>query len=196
MDIVELDAAKTADMGPATAARLKALRTRAGLTLRALGERCGITASYLSDLERGESSPTLATLTRILHALGSDLAGFFSAPEVGKHSGPVFRRSDMGAATDAQRRYIFAVPRTEYTKAQIVDEYIMPWESDPEFETLECDVAGFLLSGMLELEIDGEAPITVFAGDAFYVPEGTHHRGRCVGSEPARLITVYVPPRY
>lgn len=176
--------------------RLKQMRTRAGLPLREVGDRCGIAASYLSSLERGGSSPTLATLTKILHALGSDLETFFSNADATELTGPVFRRSDMQVASDAERRYTFVLPRRKHVKAQMLDEYIMPTESAPDFESFDCDVAGILLSGTLELEVEGEAPQILCPGDAFYVPGKARHRGRCLGSEPAHLITVYVPPKY
>ena len=175
---------------------LKKARTQAGLSLREVGDRCGIAASYLSNLERGGSSPTLATLTKILHALGSDLETFFANGDGAEPTGPVFRRSDMRVASDAKRRYTFVLPRREDIKAQMLDEYIMPTESAPEFESLDCDVAGILLSGTLELEIEGDAPLILCPGDAFYVPGRTSHRGRCLGSEPTHLITIYVPPKY
>ncbi len=172
------------------------MRTRAGLSLRKLGERCGIAASYLSNLERGGSSPTLATLTKILHALESDLETFFSQAGEGKLTGPVFRRSEMQVASDAKRRYTFVLPRRDDIKSQMLDEYIMPGESDPEVESLGCDVAGLLLSGTLELEIEGEAPQILCPGDGFHISAGTRHRGRCLGPEPAHIVTVYVPPKY
>jgi len=177
-------------------AHLKKMRTRVGLSLREVGDRCGIAASYLSNLERGGSSPTLATLTKILHALESDLETFFSNGDAAEPTGPVFRRSDMRVASDAKRRYTFLLPRREDAKAQMLDEYIMPTESAPEFESLDCDVAGILLSGTLELEIEEDGPLILCPGDAFYVPERASHRGRCLGSEPAHLITIYVPPKY
>jgi len=38
---------------------LKNIRKEAGLTMRGLGDTTGITASYICDLERGSSIPTL-----------------------------------------------------------------------------------------------------------------------------------------
>jgi transcriptional regulator with XRE-family HTH domain len=177
-------------------ARLRQIRAEAGLTLRQLGEKCGIAASYLSNLERGGSSPTLATLTKILHALGNDLESFFANASARERKGSVFPRSEMRVATDMARRYTFLLPKRSDVKAEMLDEYLMPGESNPEFEALDCDVAGVLLSGTLELEIEGEAKHILCPGDSFYVPAGTLHRGRCLGSEPAHLITVYVPPKY
>jgi transcriptional regulator with XRE-family HTH domain len=175
---------------------LKEIRLRAGLTLRQLGGKCSIAASYLSNLERGGSSPTLATLTKILHALGSDLESFFANAAGGAMTGVVFRRGDMRVATDTARRYTFLLPRRKDVKAEMLDEYLMPGESEPELESLDCDVAGVLLSGTLELEIHGEARQVLCPGDSFYVAAGKGHRGRCLGPDPAHLITVYVPPKY
>jgi transcriptional regulator with XRE-family HTH domain len=175
---------------------LKEIRLRAGLTLRQLGGKCSIAASYLSNLERGGSSPTLATLTKILHALGSDLESFFANAAGGAMTGVVFRRGDMRVATDTARRYTFLLPRRKDVKAEMLDEYLMPGESEPELESLDCDVAGVLLSGTLELEIHGEARQVLCPGDSFYVAAGRGHRGRCLGPDPAHLITVYVPPKY
>ena len=175
---------------------LKEIRLRAGLTLRQLGGKCSIAASYLSNLERGGSSPTLATLTKILHALGSDLESFFANAAGGAMTGVVFRRGDMRVATDTARRYTFLLPRRKDVKAEMLDEYLMPGESEPELESLDCDVAGVLLSGTLELEIQGEARQVLCPGDSFYVAAGKGHRGRCLGPDPAHLITVYVPPKY
>jgi transcriptional regulator with XRE-family HTH domain len=52
-------------------ARVRALRDAMGLSLRDLAERSGVSAPMLSQVERGETSPTLATAERI--AAGLDL---------------------------------------------------------------------------------------------------------------------------
>src|ERR1035441_7999664 len=50
-------------------ARVKALRESAGLSLRDLAERSGVSAPMLSQVERGETSPTLTVAVRIAHGL-------------------------------------------------------------------------------------------------------------------------------
>ncbi|MHB8532734.1 MAG: helix-turn-helix domain-containing protein [Solirubrobacteraceae bacterium] len=52
-------------------ARVKALREAGGLSLRDLAERSGVSAPMLSQVERGETSPTLTVASRI--AAGLDL---------------------------------------------------------------------------------------------------------------------------
>src|SRR5258707_15227788 len=50
-------------------ARVKALREAAGLSLRDLAARSGVSAPMLSQVERGETSPTLTVAARIASGL-------------------------------------------------------------------------------------------------------------------------------
>ncbi len=45
--------------------RLKSLRKSAGLTLAQLKEATGLSVSYLSDLERGRTNPSVKTLNKL-----------------------------------------------------------------------------------------------------------------------------------
>src|SRR4051812_27000491 len=56
---------------PAVGTRIRALREAMGLSLRDLAQRSGVSAPMLSQVERGETSPTLAVAARI--AAGLDL---------------------------------------------------------------------------------------------------------------------------
>ena len=71
----KLDAAPAEVLGTvdpvAIGARVKALREAEGLSLRDLAERSGVSAPMLSQVERGETSPTLTVAARI--AVGLDL---------------------------------------------------------------------------------------------------------------------------
>ena len=49
--------------------RVKALREATGLSLRDLAERSGVSAPMLSQVERGETSPTLTVAARIAAGL-------------------------------------------------------------------------------------------------------------------------------
>lgn len=65
--MADVDATSVAALG----GRIRALRDAMGLSLRDLAERCGVSAPMLSQVERGETSPTLQVATRI--AAGLDL---------------------------------------------------------------------------------------------------------------------------
>ncbi len=57
-----------------TGRAVKQRRETAGLSLRMLAARSGISASMISDIERGAKSPTVATIARLAEALGVSLA--------------------------------------------------------------------------------------------------------------------------
>jgi len=70
--------------------RLLALREARRLSLRTLAERVGLSASFLSQVERDETSPSIASLEKIAQALGVDLAQLFAQAPVD----PVVRASE------------------------------------------------------------------------------------------------------
>src|SRR5436305_11330924 len=68
-------AAATAVAEPiAVGPRVRSLREAMGLSLRDLAERCGVSAPMLSQVERGETSPTLAVASRIAAGLELSLS--------------------------------------------------------------------------------------------------------------------------
>lgn len=61
-------------------ARLRAARQRQGLSLDAVAKLSGVSRSMVSQIERGESSPTVATLWNLTRALQVDFAGLLDPP--------------------------------------------------------------------------------------------------------------------
>src|SRR5581483_5324026 len=64
-------------------ARVRALREAMDLSLRDLAERSGVSAPMLSQVERGETSPTLAVATRIASGLELRLSQLLRLDEQG-----------------------------------------------------------------------------------------------------------------
>ena len=46
--------------------RVRALRLQRGMTLKQVESLCGLSATHLSEVERGRTSPTLGALTRTI----------------------------------------------------------------------------------------------------------------------------------
>jgi transcriptional regulator with XRE-family HTH domain len=63
------------------AAKLRELRTEAGLTQRGLAIRADVTVNTVSELERGENdNPELKTLVALAAALGVPVSALFEEP--------------------------------------------------------------------------------------------------------------------
>lgn len=63
------------EIGMRLASRLKEERKKKGLSLEALAQLSGVSRSMLSQIERSESSPTVASLWNLTRALNVDFAG-------------------------------------------------------------------------------------------------------------------------
>src|SRR5919205_3570676 len=71
--------------------RLRALRRFRRCTLRTIAARSGLSESFLSQVERGRSSASIASLRRIAEALGVTIADLFEPDGV---PGPRVLRRD------------------------------------------------------------------------------------------------------
>ena len=69
--------------GAVVGPRVKALREAMGLSLRDLAERSGVSAPMLSQVERGETSPTLQVAARIAAGLELRLSQLLRLDEDG-----------------------------------------------------------------------------------------------------------------
>lgn len=63
--------------------RIKKTREAKHLTLKSIEASAGISATHISEIERGKTSPTLGALLRIAHALGKDPSYFLEEEELG-----------------------------------------------------------------------------------------------------------------
>lgn len=62
--------------------RVRRLRAERRLTLKQVEETCGLSATHLSEIERGRTCPTIGALTRIARALGRAASYFVEAEEL------------------------------------------------------------------------------------------------------------------
>jgi XRE family transcriptional regulator, regulator of sulfur utilization len=88
-------------------ARVKALRESAGLSLRDLAERSGVSAPMLSQVERGETSPTLTVAARIAAGLDLRLSQLLRLDEGGAVT--VVRARDRTRGGNRRRGHVFEV---------------------------------------------------------------------------------------
>lgn len=176
---------------------IRRLRKKAGLTIRELATQAGTSAGAISSIERQQSSPTLATLQRILKALNMDFIQFFSEQQMSVET-PVFIAKDMQSINDPYREYTIVFPQREDIKFEMLRETILPSEKrESEWEVHKCDVGGIILSGNgAKLEIKDQGQWSLSQGDAFYIAADLNHRLVNLSDSPLQLLTVYYPPRY
>ena len=102
-----VDATSVAAIG----SRVRALREAGGLSLRDLAERCGVSAPMLSQVERGETSPTLQVAARIAHGLDLRLSQLLRLDEDGAVTIVRAGERRKGPATVRGHRYEAILPQ-------------------------------------------------------------------------------------
>jgi transcriptional regulator with XRE-family HTH domain len=88
-------------------ARVKALREASGLSLRDLAERSGVSAPMLSQVERGETSPTLTVAARIASGLDLRLSQLLRLDEGGAVT--IVRSQERAGGGNRKRGHSFEV---------------------------------------------------------------------------------------
>ena len=195
---MECDATRNTMETQKLADRLLRLREKVGLSLRELGRMAGMSPAAISAIEKGQSSPTLATLHKVLKALGTDFAEFFVVPEGGEDQCELtFSRGAMKVLADGARRCVLAFPKREDIQFELAWETIEGGEDEAEWEVHDCDVGGIVISGGGGfLEVEGRVGRVLEIGDAFYIPEGAKHRVVNQGAGTVELVTAFYPARY
>jgi transcriptional regulator with XRE-family HTH domain len=91
--------------------RLRALRHARGLSLKAVAARTGLSIGFLSQVERGLSSPSLRVLTQIADVLEVGLSNLFGAASCSRsRTRPCRSRPATASASPAAARTATATP--------------------------------------------------------------------------------------
>ncbi len=176
---------------PEISRRIRALRQSRGLSLRALAQKAGVALSFLSKIENGKGSPTLATLMKLLEALDISVPEFFSgAARKSKRPLIIQRAADMKVLDDGERLWRYLFPGHLTARVVMTYEEYRPGTRNTEWERHPSDLCGFVLSGTLTLESAGNTSSTVNPGDSFYIRAGASHVAANRGKETLRLVVV------
>ena len=106
--------------------RVRALREAGGLSLRDLAERCGVSAPMLSQVERGETSPTLAVAERIAAGLDLRLSQLLRLDEGGTVSVVRAGERRKGPAGARGHRYELLTPPLPGLRAEVSRHTLAP----------------------------------------------------------------------
>ncbi|MDQ3103224.1 MAG: XRE family transcriptional regulator [Actinomycetota bacterium] len=172
--------------------RVKALREAMGLSLRDLAVRSGVGAATLSQVERGESSPTLAVAARIADGLELSLSQLLRIDET--HHVVVVRR---GSGRRSARRGHEIEELTPPLPGQRADVSLHRLDSgastggagDPPIHEPGSRETVVVLDGAVDLVVDGDVH-ALCAGDSATFDADLSHHLHNPGATEARLLAV------
>ncbi|NIQ40149.1 MAG: cupin domain-containing protein [Proteobacteria bacterium] len=201
--------------------KLKIARIRKKLTLQTLSEKCGLSRSFISQIERGEARPSLASLTKIVRALEISLWSLFSEnqqrpleesqkttnlPHIyfspNLIEGYISRcqmvkknRRKSIIIPDSNIKYSMVTPDLN-RKMQILNMIAQPGEdSGKGWFTHEGEECCYVVRGRIEIQV-GDEVFQLEEGDSLYFPSTAHHRWRNVGENQLELIWTMTPPSF
>jgi XRE family transcriptional regulator, regulator of sulfur utilization len=172
--------------------RVRALREAMGLSLRDLAERTGVSAPMLSQVERGETSPTLSVATKIAAGLELSLSQLLRLDE-GTHV-VVVRRSDRRERRRGGHRVEELTPPLPGQRAEVSLHTLEPGAAtggagDPPIHEPGSRETIFVNRGHATLVVDGERH-DLGAGDAVTFDADLPHHFENDRRQPAELVAV------
>jgi transcriptional regulator with XRE-family HTH domain len=177
--------------------RIRDARAAQKITLNALSETTGLSAGFLSRLERGETNASISNLIAISTALHIPLRDFFADPEAPASPEYVLTRA-------RERRNKAPLVASGYTyhlsSGDLPDQQMSAFELTfppgekvhPKLVKHEGEEVLFLLEGTIEFVI-GADTFVMNPGDCVHFNCEHPHMGRNIGKTPARLLMVVTP---
>jgi transcriptional regulator with XRE-family HTH domain len=185
------DATTEVDVGE----RLRAIRRSRRATLRTIAARSGLSESFLSQVERGRSSASIASLRRIADALGVSMADLFGPDGV---PGPrVLRRDERPALSfGILGRKLLLTPRPLHHLEVFAGELEIGGSTGEQpYAHGDSEELFVVLSGTVQLELGGEI-FELERGDSIDYRSSTPHRISNLGQELAEVMWIISPPSY
>ncbi|MGH3562223.1 MAG: helix-turn-helix domain-containing protein [Mycobacterium sp.] len=166
-------------------ALLRAVRRQRGLTLESLAEQTGLTKSYLSKIERRQSTPSIAAAMKVARALDVDVAQLF-AEQSEEEKIAIDRVVERGA--DRQRYRAMAAGLLGKSMSPFVVRPAGRSAGDPHPAHTGQEFV-FVHAGTVELDY-GDRTWKLAAGDSAYFDASVSHRIRAVGAARAEVVVV------
>jgi transcriptional regulator with XRE-family HTH domain len=168
---------------------LRAVRKQRGLTLAILAEQTGLTKSYLSKIERRQSTPSIAVALKVARALDVDVAQLFSDKSADETI--VVDRADDRSEDGGNYRLL-----APNLLGKAMSPFVVrpPGGADDPIPAHPGQEFVFVHSGTVELEY-GDHIVTLAAGDSAYFDSSVSYHLRAVDAARAEVVVVaYIDP--
>jgi transcriptional regulator with XRE-family HTH domain len=171
--------------------RLRALRNRRGLTLAQLAQQVGLSASYLSQVERSVTTPSLPKLTAIAGVLDVELGYFFEEVVAPPRIVRLNRGKKIASTGGVAVELLSTDPSNE--KIQPYRLVCQPGASGVRIPTYPGEEFCFVLKGQLTVTL-GEETFVLRAGDSIHYQRLQPHSWKNDGDEECITVWAVSPP--
>ncbi|MDT8718114.1 helix-turn-helix transcriptional regulator [Clostridium sp. 19966] len=174
--------------------KIKMLRVEKQLTQEELANRCELSKGFISQIERDLTSPSIATLNDILHALGTNLTEFFIEDSQEK---VVFTEDDMFETSNDKLKFslVWLVSNAQKNLMEPILVTLGSGGQSVEDNPHEGEEFGYVLNGTIFLHL-GNKKYKVKKGEGFYFKPNVNHYISNSGSSMAKILWISSPPSF
>jgi len=171
--------------------RLRALRTERGWSLAGVAAKCGLSISFLSAVERGQSSISVGNLFALADAYGTTVPGL--APDYRTDHRDVLHPGDRPRYVAGRGRVVIEdlITRPGALEAQRIEVWPDGGSEEPYAHPGEEFI--YVLSGRLTFWIDGSERYDLEAGDSLAFRSTRLHRWWNEGHLTATVLWINAP---
>jgi transcriptional regulator with XRE-family HTH domain len=185
--LLNLPAASTTSVGVS----LAAMRKKLGLSIEDAARQTGLSASFISRIERGASKPAIASLQKLTAVYGTSVLALFENQTAGR---ALVRPRDRGVLAEPGVRMELLAFGQLRMEAQLFR--VAPRATSGGSYKHDGEEFIYMLSGKFEIWLDETERYVLESGDSLYFPSTRPHRWGCVGEEEAVLLWINSPPTF
>ncbi len=173
---------------------IRTLRKGLGFTLKDIAGLTGLSHPFLSQVERGQAQPSMASLYQISEALGTSASWLLSSSNDSAEAS-IIRASDSMSVPNFEKDFLEGVTRTvvpETTPYQVVEATGLPtrWHDHWTHEGFETI---YVIRGHVLLELDGEI-FGLMSADSISYDSALPHRFRSDSAEETQMLIIEATP--
>ncbi len=172
--------------------KIRQMRNQKNLTQEELADRCELTKGYISQLENDLNSPSIATLTDILAALGSNLSEFFREEAEEKI---VFSKNEFIEKDSDGVLWNWLIPNAQKNMMEPVLVELSEGAETAQDVPHEGEEFGYVLEGKITVLL-GNTHHVCKKGEAFYYSAGKPHSILNKGKGKAKFLWISTPPNF
>jgi len=173
--------------------KIRKRRRAMDMTLQQVAERVGLSIGFLSQIERGTSTPSLASLCNIAEVLGTNVDAFIKPP---RQSSPVSRPGEREAFSLGDARRTYELLGAGFPGAKLHPTLVRrPPGHVSEIMHNEGEDFVYVLEGCMLLEVNGERHI-LNKGDSMHFQSHLPHRSATLGTETTLELWVRTQPLF
>jgi len=179
--------------------KIREVRKHRGITLKEFSQKVGVTASLISQVERGVAAPSISSLKKISDALGISIAYFFNdgaERELPSDFSPIVRKDE--------RKILHPSPGVTYHLLSknlqgrlefLIAFYDVGATTGPRPYSHRGEECALILRGKLEVQI-GSSSYVLSKDDSITFSCEIPHRVKNIGRVPAVSIWCVTPPSF